>query len=948
VATARLTKAASTHDRLNTEGHQMERMRVRRWAPAVVSLLFVFALPGIEREAAAAQAQETGFVNRVFRDSTGEHRYALFIPRGYRADRKWPVILYLHGAGERGTDGVAPTSAGIGPFVRARAANFPFFVVFPQCEDTRGAILTAWSSTSADGSRALAILASIEKEFSIDTGRRVLTGWSMGGYGTWSLGSADPQRWSALVPVAGGGDPAWAPRLKNTPIWAAHGVDDDVVRVVESRRMIEAIRAAGGRPLYSELAAGHDVWKTFYNDDRLYQWMLEPALAPARSSVGGSASREAGPRERAVQPDLEGPFVPAVTIPNAMSVRLGNDMLKALALSVPRMIPPDALRGGINDIFQTTTASGRSFSVQFSRIGYSGQVERAFIKAYARDRLNIQLALRNVNLVIGSTYVQGSGRSAVAGPIWIVIGHRYPVWLSFDVTPYVRDGRLRFQVVATRFDIPGDNWYVTRPYGVSTRGLGMTEELVSDSLVEGIYGQKYRIEREALAIIPALVSRLEERLDLAEVSDVANAFWPLPVYRPRVKVWPQQVAVDDKGVSLVVGVVAAAVDPRKAPRRPRVEPGAGISLGDVPHSTQLTLGVAPGVLEPLSRLLIDADVARVNVLDVPGRAFASFADRKALSEALPGLAQVPPDSQISAELILASPIQVRDAGQARAESPPVATRTDASSGNGRSTTVLAARPALEARGDRQDGSGGAAGSDGRSTAGQAAEGTAQPRPFEFIVPKAVIAISIKEAGQDARWKPYAELEFELLQRATASVERRGFSERLLEIAWTGEPAIKASGRFSSGRTPSESEIHEDKLRHLVSAAWKNWTQSGPASRVSVPDVDFGYSKLRMDSAAWTPPVLSVGLDDPGIKITNATDDPQVYELKGAYSAWSGPLRLAPGKSHEYDVAEPLLFRRRLDGSMQVFTLPVGYPFAFKPSPGKPAGLFRVRESAAAP
>ncbi len=146
-----------------------------------------------------------------------------------RADKKWPVILYLHGAGERGTDGVLQTTVGLGPYVKERAATFPFFVVFPQCEDTQGRILTAWSPSSPDGRRALAILDSVEREFAIDSHRCVLTGWSMGGYGTWSLGAAEPKRWSALVPVAGGGDPAWAPKLKDIPIWAFQGANDQVV-----------------------------------------------------------------------------------------------------------------------------------------------------------------------------------------------------------------------------------------------------------------------------------------------------------------------------------------------------------------------------------------------------------------------------------------------------------------------------------------------------------------------------------------------------------------------------------------------------------------------------------------------------------------------------------------------------------------------------------------------
>ena len=138
--------------------------------------------------AVAAIAQElpadeiaTGFQERVYRDETGNHKYTLFVPATYTPQKKWPLLLFLHGSGERGTDNKLPLVGGIGPQVKARAATFPFIVVFPQCEDQQIPILQAWSPNSADGKRALAILAQVEREYSIDAHHRILTGWSMGG-----------------------------------------------------------------------------------------------------------------------------------------------------------------------------------------------------------------------------------------------------------------------------------------------------------------------------------------------------------------------------------------------------------------------------------------------------------------------------------------------------------------------------------------------------------------------------------------------------------------------------------------------------------------------------------------------------------------------------------------------------------------------------------------------
>src|SRR5262245_60843406 len=139
-------------------------------------------------------ARNTGFLSKVFKDATGDHKYTVFVPRAYTPARKWPVILYLHGAGERGNDGGLPTEVGLAPLIRLREANFPFVAVFPQAEEMRERLLRGWARTTPDAQRALQILAQVEKDYSIDPKREILTGWSMGGYGTWDLAAADPKR----------------------------------------------------------------------------------------------------------------------------------------------------------------------------------------------------------------------------------------------------------------------------------------------------------------------------------------------------------------------------------------------------------------------------------------------------------------------------------------------------------------------------------------------------------------------------------------------------------------------------------------------------------------------------------------------------------------------------------------------------------------------------------
>ena len=127
-------------------------------------LLVVLALLNTVHQANAADDGKRGFVEKVFRDDAGEHRYVVFVPAAYSPNKTWPVVLFLHGAGERGTDGRVHLNVGLGPMVKAREANFPAIVVFPQCENKHGRALEGWLAGSADANRALRILEQVEKD----------------------------------------------------------------------------------------------------------------------------------------------------------------------------------------------------------------------------------------------------------------------------------------------------------------------------------------------------------------------------------------------------------------------------------------------------------------------------------------------------------------------------------------------------------------------------------------------------------------------------------------------------------------------------------------------------------------------------------------------------------------------------------------------------------------
>jgi len=206
---------------------------------------------------------------------SGELKYLLYLPPDYKesGDKHWPLMLFLHGAGERGSDVQRVASHGPMSLVK-QGTNFPFIIVAPQCP--AGQI---WESEPL-----LQLLDNTEKKYRVDPKRIYLTGLSMGGYGTWRLGLAHPDKFAAIVPICGGcnmieiilGPRDNANAFKSLPIWAFHGAKDDVVPLSESERVVDGLRKGGVKEVkftvYPE--AKHDSWKEAYKTPALYEWML--------------------------------------------------------------------------------------------------------------------------------------------------------------------------------------------------------------------------------------------------------------------------------------------------------------------------------------------------------------------------------------------------------------------------------------------------------------------------------------------------------------------------------------------------------------------------------------------------------------------------------------------------------------------------------------------------
>lgn len=231
-----------------------------------LSALMALATPGDQ-----APLPADGFEWKLRATKSTTVRFLVSLPEGYDQDKskKWPLMFFLHGAGERGND---LSKVRIhGPLKEtAKGRKFPFVIVAPQCPDNE-----TW-----DTATLVALLNEVEKKYRIDKDREYLTGLSMGGYGTWALIAAQPDRFAAAAPICGGGGATWiaAGRLAKTPIWATHGDADDIVPIEEDQRVVDWTRRAGGDVRFDIVKGwGHDVWTDVYAGQALYDWFLTHA-----------------------------------------------------------------------------------------------------------------------------------------------------------------------------------------------------------------------------------------------------------------------------------------------------------------------------------------------------------------------------------------------------------------------------------------------------------------------------------------------------------------------------------------------------------------------------------------------------------------------------------------------------------------------------------------------
>jgi len=197
--------------------------------------------------------------------------YLLSLPKDYDPQQRWPLVLFLHGASERGNNLDQLRCSGP-PKRIEEGQDFPFLVVAPQCPQS-----DLWTSSGKIATLA-ALIDEIELNYAIDTDCIYLTGLSMGGYGTWRLAAAYPQRFAAIAPICAGNDPATANlyAMRHIPVWAFHGAKDDLVPLRAGQALVDAFKACGGKVQFTIYPdANHDAWTETYANPELYTWLLQ-------------------------------------------------------------------------------------------------------------------------------------------------------------------------------------------------------------------------------------------------------------------------------------------------------------------------------------------------------------------------------------------------------------------------------------------------------------------------------------------------------------------------------------------------------------------------------------------------------------------------------------------------------------------------------------------------
>ena len=858
---------------------------------------------------AAADPPRRGFSLRTYTDETGSYKYSLFVPRRSPPSGKYPIVLFLHGAAERGTDGVLPTTAGLGPIIK-QDPDFPAIAVFPQVQDPDGRILTAWQPDQPDGARALKILAEVEAlpGLNVDVNHRVLAGWSMGGYGVLAHLAMEEKEagknyWSAAVSVSGALyrdlDPAeLAEATRTTPLWMIAGALDRFVPFRETKQTVADIRDEGGRVRFTKVRnAGHSVWETAFAADRFAEILKNPRVVEARTANRGPDGRDRPgevdaavtdlpdedefDREPVLPSDPEN-FRPDVILERGAFVRADNALLSKLAGQVAGSVSPESLRGSLPDRTETRRVAGHTVTIRFSGITYSGRLDNATVRGRDGNVLTVRAELSDARINIRTIRLKAPlGHRGVAGPVTIRAGVRRPLALEIDVRPYADDGQIKFRPLGTRFSLPADDYFVCGPRCVDEDGLFLTEAGLARQIVEGIYEFRPQAEQTIRDAAPQLLDRLPGKLAVGSPGGLAGQIFPLPMIEPVVQVRAESVRADAGGLTVIFELaVGSPIDqgPNKSDPK-RADGGITLDLAEeAAGPEELAVGVSNSLVRVLSDELVKDGVPRIDARDVPGDPLRELYNEDVLERILPALAREEyEDHELRARLTLTGPLSA------------VAQRSDVSA-------------ILDLRSDD-------------------------------------VELTVDHRPPDAeRWLPAGAVQLRLGQVVEAVVVADG-ALRDLRAEAIGPARIEALNARSFVGGDVDAELAADKVR----VGWENWLAgegpfSGPLKDFPVPGTALRVEEFNTidPSAGVTGGLLIARFAVPDTTLENRSELPLTYRVRAAPGGpWSAPRTVDPGCTHTYRVRRPLRFRQTTPEGEPVDECPlyVGGTYRFRAPDG---------------
>lgn len=585
------------------------------------------------------------FEQRVFTDATGPHKFSVYVPAGPVPEAGWPSLVFLHGAGQRGSDGEAQLSntmaVAIEEYTR-HGREWPFVTIFPQCEDLQGQALLGWTANSPDGVRVMSILANVGRELHLDPQRYVLAGWSMGGYGAWSLACQQPYAWSRVLIISGGSIEPHLSTLslsrEKTPVWAIHGETDPLIPVDQTRTLVNAVNQAEGNARLTIVpGAGHDVWRRALADPRVLDWLKGGPL-PATSEFD---------RELAKVPPLPlrsqyylKHLSPGQRVTGAVSALVGNDQLAALSDLVRQQLltDPRLEQGKLPDIQRSFGSGAAALSAQLRELSYVAIPGEIDVRGVSGGRLEVRVAFQKLALTIGESELTTGKDWARTGPVVIEFGRRRPAELVIEVQPVSTQQGVSLKLLQSEFRCDEGNWYIHPPTQIEVRSETYTAWHISTGLVGSLYLARKEIVEQITSVVPGLLERLDAQMQLVDAQPLALLLSPLPVMTPDVRLIPQKVSVSQQGLSANFDLLVLL------PKTNGLTPlHNGHPQGERPAADALRANVAVGAITELSRLQIQQGLMQVNVLDISNENFKRLTSgarmRRVFPEGIPLEAQ---------------------------------------------------------------------------------------------------------------------------------------------------------------------------------------------------------------------------------------------------------------------------------------------------------------------